>query len=100
MAIHHRWLSKQSHKTNSNRKFRHVHYHQCHRVMYRDPYDMKAKEIRMAMLGDKHIGIQSKLVLHNWLSTKAKVHKDMLPHFSFRDEIVMMHGIVMKAEKY
>ena len=60
---------------------------------------MTAKEIKLAMLCNKQIGMLSELLLHSWPSIKAEVQKDLQQYWSFRDEIAIIHHTAMKGRR-
>ena len=60
---------------------------------------MTAKEIRIAMPDDEHIGMLSELILHGWPSTKIEVQKHLQPCWSFKDENASIGGIAMKGRR-
>ena len=41
----------------------------------------------------------SDLVLHSWPLTKVEVQQELQPNWSFRDEIAIIEGIVMKGRR-
>ena len=49
------------------------------------------------MLEDDHIGVLSPYVMHGWPSTRTEVVKEVQPYWSFRDEVVVTNGIMMKG---
>ena len=58
---------------------------------------VRAKEIRLATLDNKHMCLLSEYVLHGWPSTNVEVQKELQPYWSFRNEIAVIDGIVMKG---
>ena len=41
----------------------------------------------------------SQYVLNSWPPAKVKVHKELQPYWSFRDEIAIFDGIAMKGRR-
>ena len=59
------------------------------------PDCMRTEEIRLETLNNEHFGILSEYIVCGWPSTKAEVWNELLPYWSFRDEIVIIDGIAI-----
>ena len=59
---------------------------------------MTTADIRVATHDDEYLGILSEHVLHGWSSTQDEAQKELLPYWSFRDEITIIHGITMHGK--
>ena len=94
------WLSEHNHEANRDKEIPGM----CLTIIViessRDISDsMRVEEIRLVTLDDYHLGMLSKYVMHSWPSTKAEVHRELHPYWSFREEIIIIGGIAMKDRK-
>ena len=53
----------------------------------------------MITLDSEHQDILSEQVLHSWSSSKADAQKELQWYWSFRHEIMIIDGIVMKGRR-
>ena len=58
-----------------------------------------AEEIWCATLEDEHIGTLSTYLIHEWLSARAEVIKEVQLYWSFRDEGVVIERIKVKGRR-
>ena len=56
-------------------------------------------EIRHVTPEDDLIHGLTTYVMHGWPSTRAKAGKELQPCWSFRDEIAVIDGLVMKGRR-
>ena len=60
---------------------------------------MATEQTRLATVDDEDIGMLAEYVLCGWPSAKPEVWKKLQPYWSFKNEIVIIHGITMKGSK-
>ena len=57
-----------------------------------------AERIMSVTIDKEHLSMLSDYVLHGWPS-RVEVQKDLQPYWSFRDEIAVINGIVLKTKR-
>ena len=57
---------------------------------------MSILQIQQASTQDDHLHVKS-FIISGWPSTKDKLHSDFRPYWSYRDELAVIHGVVMKG---
>ena len=54
-------------------------------------------QIQQASVQDDHLQCLKDIIITGWLSTKDKLHSDLRPYWSYRDDLVVINGVVMKG---
>ena len=58
---------------------------------------MTTEEMRIVTLEDENLSALAELVLHVCPSTKAEIHNELQPYWSFREEKAIIDGIAIKG---
>ena len=54
-------------------------------------------EIQQASAQDDHLQYLKGFIIEGWPSTKDELHADLKPYWSFRDELAVIDGIILKG---
>ena len=54
-------------------------------------------QIQQATVQDKHLHHLKNIIITGWLSTKDELHSDLRPYCSYRDDLAVIDGVVMKG---
>ena len=54
-------------------------------------------QIQQASAQDDHLQHLKSFIIAGWPSTKDKLHGDFRPYWSYRDDLVVIDGVVMKG---
>ena len=54
-------------------------------------------QIQQASTQDDHLQHLKSLVITGWPSTKGELHTDLKPYWSYKDELAIIDGVVLKA---
>ena len=54
-------------------------------------------QIQQASAQDKHLQHLKNIIITGWLNTKDELHGDLRPYWSFRDDLAVLGGVVMKG---
>ena len=54
-------------------------------------------EIQQASSQDDHLQQLKSLIIAGWLESTDKLHADLRPYWSYRDELVVIDGIILKG---
>ena len=46
---------------------------------------------------DEHLQCLKSFIIAGWLSTKDELHSDLRPYWSYRDDLAVIDGVVMKG---
>ena len=58
---------------------------------------MSIAQIQQASAQDDHLQCLKSFIITGWPSTKDKLHSDLKTYWSYRDELAVIDGIVLKA---
>ena len=47
--------------------------------------------------GGQTAAMSKNMIITGWLSTKVKLHSDLRPYWSYRDDVAVIDGVVMKG---
>ena len=68
-----------------------------YKVQQTTPECMSILQIQQASTQDDHLQCVKSFIISGWPSTKDKLHSDFRPYWSYRDELAVIHGVVMKG---
>ena len=54
-------------------------------------------QVHQATLQDKHLQQLKSLIITGWLDTKDQLHQDIRPYWSFKDDLAVIDGVIMKG---
>ena len=54
-------------------------------------------QIQQASVWDEHLQCLKSFIIAGWLSTKDKLHSDLRPYWSYRDDMAVIDEVVMKG---
>ena len=54
-------------------------------------------EIQQASTQDDHLQCLNSFIIAGWPYTKDELHADLKPYWSYRDELAVIDGIILKA---
>ena len=54
-------------------------------------------QVQQAMAQDEHFQRLKNIIITGWLSTKDKLHIDIRPYWSYRDDLAVIDSVVMKG---
>ena len=54
-------------------------------------------QIQQASVQDNHLQGLKDIIITDWLSTKDELHSNLRPYWSYRDDIVVIDGVVMEG---
>ena len=54
-------------------------------------------EIQQASAQDVHLQQLKSFIIRGWSDTKDELHADLRPYWLYRDELVVIDGIILKA---
>ena len=54
-------------------------------------------EIQQASTQDDHLQCLKSLIIAGWPNTKDELHADLKPYWSYRDELVVIDGVMLKG---
>ena len=58
---------------------------------------MSMSQIQQASAQDEHLQCLKSFIITGWPSTKDELHADLKPYWSYRDELAVIDGIVLKG---
>ena len=58
---------------------------------------MSISQIQQASAQGNHLQCLKSFIIEGWLSMKDKLHSDVRPYWSYRDDLVVIDGVVMKG---
>ena len=58
---------------------------------------MSMSQIQQASAQDEHLQCLKSFIITGWSSTKDELHTDLKPYWSYRDELAVIDGIVLKG---
>ena len=58
---------------------------------------MHFNKIQQASVQDKHLQHLKNTIITGWLSIKDELHNDLRPYWSYRDDLAVLDGVVMKG---
>ena len=58
---------------------------------------MSMSQIQQASTQDEHLQCLKSFIITGWSSTKDELHTDLKPYWSYRDELAVIDGIVLKG---
>ena len=61
------------------------------------PECMSMSQIQQASAEDEHLQCLKSFIITGWPSTKDELHTDLKPYWSYRDELAVIDGIVLKG---
>ena len=61
------------------------------------PECMSICQIKQTTSQDEHLQCLKSLIISGWPDTKDKLHQDIRPYWSFRDELAVIDDVVMKG---
>ena len=61
------------------------------------PECISVAEIEQASAQDDHLQQLTNLIIAGWPDTKDELHADLRPYWSYRDELVVIDGIILKG---
>ena len=54
-------------------------------------------QIQQASVQDEHLQCLKNMIITGWPSTKDELHSDLRPYWYYRDDLVVIDGVVMKG---
>ena len=63
------------------------------------PECMSILQIQQASAQDKHLQCLKSFIIAGWPSTKDELHSDLRPYWSYRDDLAVIDGVVMKGRQ-
>ena len=66
-------------------------------IMTDVPECMSTSQIQQSMIQDGHLQNLKNNIISHWLATKDQLHLDIMPYWSFKDDLAVKDGIVMKG---
>ena len=54
-------------------------------------------QIQQAMAQNKHLQCLKNIIITGWLSTKDKLHINIRPYWSYRHDLALIDGVIMKG---
>ena len=61
------------------------------------PEYMSISQIQQASLQDNHLQCLNSFIITGWPSIKDELHSDLRPYWSYRDDLAVIDGVVMKG---
>ena len=61
------------------------------------PECVSVVEIQQASAQDNYLQKLKKLIIAGWSDTKDKLHTNLKPYWSSRDELVVIDGVILKG---
>ena len=61
------------------------------------PECISISQIWQALALDEHLQCLKNIIITGWPSTKDKLHSDLRPYWSYRDDLAVIDGVVMKG---
>ena len=61
------------------------------------PECMSISQIQQSSAQDDHLQCLKSFIIAGWPSMKDKLHSDLRPYCSYRDDLVVIDGVVMKG---
>ena len=61
------------------------------------PECISVAEIQHALSQDNHLHQLKNLIIAGWPDAKDELHTDLRPYWSYRDQLVVIHGIILKG---
>ena len=61
------------------------------------PESMSMWHIQQATVQDEHLQWLKHFIITGWLDTKDQLHQDIWPYWSFRDDLAVIDGVIMKG---
>ena len=61
------------------------------------PECMSISQIQQASIQDEHLQCLKSFIIAGWPSTEDELHTDLKPYWSYRDELAVINGIVLKG---
>ena len=58
---------------------------------------MSISQIQQASIQNEHLQCLKSFIIAGWPSTKDELHTDLKPYWSYRDELAVIDGIVLKG---
>ena len=62
------------------------------------PECMSILQIQQASAQDDHLQCLKSFIITGWPSTKDKMHSDLKPYWSYRDELAVIDRVVLKGK--
>ena len=66
-------------------------------IMTDIPGCMSIWQIQQATAQDKHLQWLKSLIIKSWPDTKDHLHQDIRPYWSFKDDLAVIDGVIMKG---
>ena len=61
------------------------------------PECMSILQIQQASAQDEHLQCLKSFIIAGWPSTKDELHSNLRPYWSYRDDLAVIGGVVMKG---
>ena len=61
------------------------------------PECMSISQIQQTVVQDEHLQCLKTYIITGWLSTKDQLHIDIRPYWSYKDNLAVIDGVVMKG---
>ena len=58
---------------------------------------MSIHQIQQATIQDEHLQWLKSLIITGWPDTKDQLHQDIRPYWSFKDDLAVIDGVIMKG---
>ena len=66
-------------------------------IMIDVPECMSIQEIQQATIQDEHLQWLKGSIITGWPDTKDQLHQDISPYWSFKDDLAVIDGVIMKG---
>ena len=92
------WLSHHNHNENKDKAIKGMDIKVDAVQMMTDvPECMSIHQIQQATVQDEHLQLLKSLIITAWPGTKDQLHQDIRPYWSFKDDLAVIDGVIMKG---
>ena len=92
------WLSQHNHEEGKDEPIRDMDIRIDAIQSVTDiPECISIKQIQQASVQDEHVQCLKNSIISGWLSKRDELHGNLRPYWSYRDDLVVIDGVVMKG---
>ena len=94
------WLSQHNHEEGKDKPIKDMDIRVDTIQSVTDiPECMSISQLQQASAQDDHLQCLKSFIIAGWLSTKDELHSDLNPYWSYRDDLEVIDGVVMKGRQ-
>ena len=94
------WLLQHNHEEGKDKPIRDMDIRiDTMQSMTDNPECISISQIQHTTAQDEHLQHLKNMIITGWLSTKDKLHSDLRPYWSYRDDLAVIDGVIMKGRQ-